>query len=486
MRVPSWHQRVSQRTRDSLFRYVAIAPVSLTFGFARTVRPRRLIWSNRARFILGVLTLTVSSRTWDTGDLQRRLCRVLDLAEQVLTNLAAHGYVDTTDPNNTVRPEKVIAETALVLLVASNVKDCPGISTRVDCLARQLIPFARSDQMLLHICLEPTHAMECAEAHIILGRLGFVDTEFDAAVTESLRSQAVRGRERTPHRVLEQLWFVDLLSSSIPIVGHKANRVSKQTLLYLPLDLLRGGREDIYAFTHALMYTSRFQKLPLRWPKPRGEIRAMASCLLARCLDNEDYDLCGELLLSWPLTNGRWNAAATFVFRVLAHVEDEAGFLPTPATRLNRLDALNGSDRRKYLLATAYHTIYVMGLLCASILGLAHFPPLRIPVRGAIPGSSKCILDRTKSSDFRPHWVEVFTELSAAERDALAWLLFDLAMVRSAKLNDFDNLYRILKAGHRLGLTASPAASQGAELLNRMADFERIKSRLRATEVYSN
>ncbi|RUL78918.1 DUF6895 family protein [Dyella choica] len=417
-------------------------------------------------------------RTWDTGDLQRRLFRVLDLAEQVITHLAYNGYVDTVDSHNTVRPEKIIAETAFLLWVASHVKDCPGISARVDNLARQLIPYARSKRMLLHICLEPTHAMECAQAHILLGQLGFIDTEFDAAVAASLESQAAQGRERPPHRVLEQLWFDDLRSSSTPGAGHSGNLVAKQTLLYLPLDLLHGGREDIYAFTHALMYTSRFQKSPLKWPKPPGEIRATAACLLARCLDDEDYDLCGELLLSWPLTRGRWNAAATFVFHVLAHVEDVAGFLPTPATRLNKLDTLTGLARRRYMLATAYHTIYVMGVLCASILGLDHHPPLRIPVHSANSGASKCILEQIESGDSRPHWVEIFIGLRDAERDAIAGLLFDLAVVRSTRLNDFDRLLQILKTGHRFGLTASPAASQCAELLNRMTEFARITNRL--------
>jgi Domain of unknown function (DUF6895) len=84
------------------------------------------------------------------------------------------------------------------------------------------------------------------------------------------------------------------------------------------------------------MYVARFdQRLP-RLPRPRRAILLEAESALARCLDEEDYDLSGELLLSWPLTAASWSAGATFGFRVLARVEDTAGFLPTASTRIER------------------------------------------------------------------------------------------------------------------------------------------------------
>ena len=49
--------------------------------------------------------------------------------------------------------------------------------------------------------------------------------------------------------------------------------------------------------------------------------------------------------LTWPLTGTTWSAAAAFGFHVLADVEDQVGFLPAAATRLDRLNALRGELR---------------------------------------------------------------------------------------------------------------------------------------------
>src|SRR3569833_1855631 len=102
-----------------------------------------------------------------------------------------------------------------------------------------------------------------------------------------------------------------------------------------PVDLLHGTREDLNAFTHALMYATCFNSAPWGINIESFEILDEAEAMLARCLDEQDYDLAGELLLAWPLTGSDWSALATFAFNVLLRVEDEASFLPSPATCLD-------------------------------------------------------------------------------------------------------------------------------------------------------
>jgi hypothetical protein len=80
------------------------------------------------------------------------------------------------------------------------------------------------------------------------------------------------------------------------------------------MDLLSGSREDIYAFTHALMYVTGFNISPWRLPRARAVILEEAEAALGRCLDEQDYDLGGELLLAWPLTRATCSAAAAFGF----------------------------------------------------------------------------------------------------------------------------------------------------------------------------
>src|ERR1051326_961136 len=83
---------------------------------------------------------------WDRTDLLRRLCGALDIAERVVVCLADDGYADEVDPSLNLRPEKVISETAVLLLAASTVNE-QQVLQRIDNLARLLIPHARGPRI---------------------------------------------------------------------------------------------------------------------------------------------------------------------------------------------------------------------------------------------------------------------------------------------------------------------------------------------------
>jgi len=414
-------------------------------------------------------TMNVQRCKWDQQDLARRLCHALDIARQVVEQLAANGYADSIEPGNTVRPEKVISETAFLLLAASSAAAHDSVRTRIDSVARLLIPHARSERMRLGICLEPTLTLDFAQAHICLRRLGYPDAAFDTLLRQSLGSQARSGHERVPHRILEQEWLAATWDDTAAHSRKYTSRTALNSALNHPIDLLNGSREDIYAFTHALMYVTDFNLRPRRLLRPRGTILAEAEATLGRCLEEQDYDLGAEVLLAWPLTGGSWSAAATFGLRVLASVEDEAGFLPAPSTRLQRLNTLQGSARSEYLLATAYHTVYVMGLLCSAALQPGRTPPSEIPTGRAAKGGADLIVQFLEPDDRSAHWWDQFNRLQGLERDALAGLLLSIALRRKTVQRDFGALRTLLEAAYAAGLADTPAASQAAELLGRLA-----------------
>src|SRR6266849_7115310 len=101
--------------------------------------------------------------TWDRSDLVRRLCRALDIARKVVTRLAPNGYTDAVEPSLSVRPEKAISETAVLLLAASGAAQDPEVRSRTSALAQLLIPHARSERMQLGVCLEPSLALDFAQ-----------------------------------------------------------------------------------------------------------------------------------------------------------------------------------------------------------------------------------------------------------------------------------------------------------------------------------
>jgi hypothetical protein len=418
-----------------------------------------------------------SRARWQTFDLERRLCGVLDFAQQCVERLAANGYSDAEEPANTIRPEKLIGETAIVLYAASAVGS-DAVKTRIDAVARLLVPHARSPRILLGLCLEPSLALDYAEAHICLGALGHRDADVDALVRQSATAQAAGGRERVPHRVLEQHWIGAVWAESTAASRHPAPAAAApSSILGKPMDVLGGGKSETYAFTHALMYVRDFNIRPQRLPRSRAAILAEAEAALAKCIDQEDYDLAGEVLMAWPLTGATWSAGAAFAFRVLARAEDKHGRLPAPGTRQQRLDKLQGDARTDYVLATAYHTVYVMGLLCAAALHPGRAPPARLPPRrGPDRSAADAVLRFLDDAADKqsPQWRHEFEAATPAEREALAGFLLTVALHRNIGRREFGAVHGLLKLGYTLGLADTPAASQAAEMLERLATFERM------------
>lgn len=413
---------------------------------------------------------------WDQQDLIRRLCHALDIARLAVEHLAADGYKDDSDPSKNVRPEKIVSETAVLLVAASPAMIHDEVDQRVRNVAELLMLHARSERARLGLCLEPAVAWDYALPHVCLNRLDYPDYEFDKLLRTSLESQARCGRERVPHRMLEQEWVATGWYQPKPGRKLTSPPTARRSILAQTMDLLSCTRDDIYAFTHALMYVTDFNLIPALLPRRRALILAEAEALLARCLDEQDYDLAGEVLLSWPLTGKSWSAAAAFAFRVIACVEDKAGFLPTAGTRISEIRAREGVARTRYLLATAYHTGYVMGLLCAACLRPGCAPPVAIPAAGAKPCSSRQILRVLDAGSECPHWRDEFRRLNEPESDALAGFLLSMALRRRVRKRDFGGLRDLLQLADELGLADSPVASQAAELLERLALYVKMSS----------
>jgi hypothetical protein len=408
---------------------------------------------------------------WDRDDLIRRVCHALDVARPAVERLGSAGYTDPEEPANNIPPEKVVTETALLLFIASRVAFLDEIGVRIQDVAKQLIPHARSERVLTGICTYPALAFDYAQAHVLLSALGYRDAEFDSLLEHSLVSQAAFGRERPPHRVLEREWIRDIWMTSGKGPRRLCSSMARQSILGHPIDIFNSSRDDGYAFTHVLMYITNLGIHASRLPRARESILAEAEGALAGCLDDQDYDLGGEFLFAWPLTGASWSAAAVFAFRVLARVEDEAGFLPASSTRLDRLKKLEGTERSNYLFATAYHTAFVMGVLCSAALLPGRTPPLRIAARNRIHGIANKILPYVELAPSGPHWQHDFDQLDETERDAIGPLLLAVALRRNIRGRQFRATWDLLKIAYDHHIADSPAASQAAEILERFAAF---------------
>ena len=76
--------------------------------------------------------------SWSEADLELRLCRALDLARKTIHHFAIDGYANPDSPACSFGPEKVVAETAMLIYAASASLSRPNIASRIDDLAELL------------------------------------------------------------------------------------------------------------------------------------------------------------------------------------------------------------------------------------------------------------------------------------------------------------------------------------------------------------
>ena len=127
--------------------------------------------------------------------------------------------------------------------------------------------------------------------------------------------------------MLEQEWLRRVWDPTESRARDEA-KLSVQSALGHPIDIFMATRDDLYAYTHALMYLTDLGERRIRLPVQRSEVLANAEAALARCLDEQDYDLCGELLLTWPYLGANWGVTANFAFRVLHELRMRLVFYP--------------------------------------------------------------------------------------------------------------------------------------------------------------
>ena len=408
---------------------------------------------------------TLRQSRWDAADLKARLCCALDIAKRAVDFFAHEGYADSEVPENSFGPEKPIAETAMLLYTASTLRHLPDVAHRIEEIAQLLVPHARSQRTLLNVALHPGVALDFAVPHVLLTKLGYCDPDFDNILKSCLSGQTQYGHERPPFASVEQKWITSLWMGVEP--GRNWRPDLLNSVMHRPLDILGGPRQNAYGFTHLIMYCTDFGHSAGRFPRRRSVILNEAGSLLAKCLDEEDYDLAGELLMAWPLMGVHWSASAAFGFRVLARVEDQVGLLPGGTTRANRVNSLEGKERAQYALGTAYHTALVMGLLCAAALRPGRAPSVWIIgpkyERALLEQLLECI-DRDQG-----HWQPELSELTDSERNALAPLLLDIAIAQKCRKHQYEAVSQLLAAASQHGMANSTLCGQAALLLERLA-----------------
>jgi hypothetical protein len=409
---------------------------------------------------------------WDRRDLLDRLGRALAIANRTLSLLGSDGY--HCDDGVHIASEKIVAETALLLVMAAPAASGDARTAAVHRqVATRLAPLARGQSVRAGICLAPPLAREHAFAHACLSHLGYLDADLDSLLVQSLAATTASSVERLPHRQLEQDWLGRLWRPVGGSLLEDPSDVARRSALGAPLDVLAGSRGDLYGFTHSLLFATDLGARRITVRRPDDELCAEAEGVLGWCLDEQDYDLAAEILLTWPLLRHEWSPAATFGFTVLTAVEDAAGFLPSPTIDSRRYHALAAAERPRYAVAAAYHTAYAMGLLCGAILKQQWCPPRGVPAAdGSSRGAAAALLEILDTPGRESHWRHHLAGLDLPQRDALGTLLLAIGLRRTAVEPNLPKMQSMLQVGQHFGLNETPAALQALELLGRALSLQ--------------
>lgn len=207
----------------------------------------------------------------------------------------------------------------------------------------------------------------------------------------------------------------------------------------------------------------------------------MVGSALAGALDDDDFDLAGELLLAWPFLQADWDPCASFAFRVLTRVEDEVGVLPSLALDRTGYEQQPAESRSQYVAAVTYHTAYVMGLLCSVLLQHRGRPKRPPPVSIGSASLAEELLAGLAAEGRRAQWLQDFEALAHATQAAYAPFLLDIALRRAMRRIDFGAARRLLQRAIEAGVVLSPLCLQVAGILRRLADLSELTIKATST-----
>lgn len=376
--------------------------------------------------------------------------RGLTLAHRAL------DIVTTADPDAAAElgasTGKVIAETAILLRALP--REHRGPQWRA--LADRVAALARDPRTLLALALHASASFELAVPYLVL-REHSRSEAIDALLRACFEASAAQGRELLPHRGLERLWLLGMLDGDPTI--DPADLAG--TVLAHELDVLHGTRDDHYAFTHALFYATDFGRCPGAVPTTLVPgLVAQARSALAGALDDDDYDLAGELLLTWPLLGVPAGPVEATALRVLAEVAEQVGTLPSLTLALPQPEGAAVAAADAAVLST-YHTGFVFTVL-AALAGRVPWAAPEASRREPLDGGAGAGTTLDWPDDGRrPGWLAV-----PAATFAMGALPLEARLRRLARAGRASDLAQLLC---RRGVPSTPATRQALHLLQRLS-----------------
>lgn len=301
----------------------------------------------------------------------------------------------------------------------------------------------------LHKC--PWLTIEALTPYIHLKQLGYHDKLANQLLNSFFNLGQLCRAEQTPAQIFEAQWLYWLQTATI---HPETSSTLRATCLGRGMPVLGSLTEDIYAFTHCLLFLADlgnqyWQDLP----RDNGIILSEALSLLITSMDYGNFDLGVELLWAWPILGQSMDGTAEFFYSILCTIQGENGYLPGPFFQKVVHDSLSESLRKHYVALTCYHSTLVMGIL-ASLISRASSDKLQSFSRNennTLELSEDCILHRGSASIssralalIPSRHPKAAWELHVSDKKAarLASMFVDVALRRAMELADASALIK--------------------------------------------
>lgn len=297
-------------------------------------------------------------------DTRNNLAHVLGFARSLLMDLdrfaeSSSRYDPALDRHQIL--DKLVAETALLLLVASRIPENSGFQTDIRELSVILSPHARTARHLFLLASSPQAVGGIALAHIALTCLGERDETFDAAVQAAFASPYIDSIDRPNFRQMEIRWLYSLYSNTIPDFSD----LLPCSIINKPTHPIFMRREDAYAITHAAMYLTDFGRSTFLPSIDRWKLCGFIDHSISWCLAYSDWDLLGEIVMVQRFLQSRDSIFSKTASSVLSDVFSRDWFMPGPNFVAETYNALPEDQKMGYAMVHGYHSTYVYGILCS-------------------------------------------------------------------------------------------------------------------------
>jgi Domain of unknown function (DUF6895) len=195
---------------------------------------------------------------------------------------------------------------------------------------------------------------------------------------EIIRRRNVTALERTPMRMLELRYFLDL--AQIPHSLPSAVLLLRMSILGNDVNISELTESSVYAITHLIFYAADFGFAQSK-VLARKRLIHMAAKLLGDMLDKGNWDLAAELILAYKCVGGSDNTLIAKSWRRLSRAQDANGAFGSQILKQQIAHVHCTEDvRKEVIFLKSYHKPLVTVL--AGMLS-RHVSKLRKPSNAA-------------------------------------------------------------------------------------------------------